>query len=99
MKNRVVLYIAFILCGAAAVFQCPAAFAYEGVSVKNGGTITGRVTLEGEIPTPRLFHLVLYPFGPFCEKRDSDGKGNRVLIFLDNRPEKIYFVYISYVNK
>jgi hypothetical protein len=49
--------------------------AYEGIDVKNGGTITGKVTLEGSIPVPRVFPLVLYPFGPFC-KKISDGQGN-----------------------
>lgn len=61
------------------IFGASAAFGYEQADVKNGGTVTGKVLLKGDLPPPRLFHLILYPFGAFCEKRDSDGKGNRVL--------------------
>ncbi|MBI3803138.1 MAG: carboxypeptidase regulatory-like domain-containing protein [Nitrospirae bacterium] len=48
------------------------------MDVKGGGTLIGRVTLKGEIPPPRVFPLVLYPFGAFC-KRISDGQGNVLL--------------------
>src|SRR3989338_5534529 len=51
------------------------AFGYEEGEVRNGGSITGRVLLKGPIPEPRVFPLVLYPFGPFC-KKISDGQGN-----------------------
>ena len=51
------------------------AFGYEEVEVRNGGSITGRVLLKGPVPEPRVFPLVLYPFGPFC-KKISDGQGN-----------------------
>jgi Carboxypeptidase regulatory-like domain len=54
------------------------AFGYEEIPVNNGGSITGKVALNGPVPPPRLFHLVLYPFGPFCQK-PSDEKGNRAL--------------------
>ncbi|MBI1821245.1 MAG: carboxypeptidase regulatory-like domain-containing protein [Nitrospirae bacterium] len=52
---------------------------YQEINVAEGGTITGRAVLKGPIPPPRVFHLALYPFGPFCKKVDSDGKGNRLL--------------------
>ncbi|MBI3802150.1 MAG: carboxypeptidase regulatory-like domain-containing protein [Nitrospirae bacterium] len=48
---------------------------YEEAEVSHGGTVTGKITLKGEIPEPRVFPLVLYPFGPFC-KKISDGEGN-----------------------
>ncbi|MFQ5596564.1 MAG: carboxypeptidase-like regulatory domain-containing protein [Nitrospiria bacterium] len=54
------------------------AFGYEDVDVSQGGSIVGRITLRGPIPEPRVFALVLYPFGPFC-KKISDGKGNVLL--------------------
>jgi len=54
------------------------ALGYEAVQVSDGGTITGKVTLNGPIPPPRVFPLVLYPFGPFC-KKISDGKGHILL--------------------
>src|SRR5437879_3803937 len=50
------------------------ASAYESEQVTNGGTITGKVTLRGLIPEPRVFPMVLYPFGDFC-KKISDGEG------------------------
>lgn len=61
-----------------ALFGTPGAFGYEEIDVKDGGAITGRVTLRGSVPEPRVFPLVLYPFGPFC-KRISDGQGNVLL--------------------
>ena len=50
------------------------AVAYEEMEVKEGGTITGRVILQGVVPPPRAFPLVLFPFGTFC-KRISNGEG------------------------
>jgi len=58
---------------------CTSSHAYEEISVVNGGSITGKVTLKGAVPVPRVFPLVLYPFGPFC-KKISDGQGNVRLI-------------------
>ncbi len=52
--------------------------AYREAPVTHGGTLTGRVLLEGPVPSPRVFPLVLYPFGPFC-KKISDGQGNVLL--------------------
>jgi hypothetical protein len=52
--------------------------AYQEVTVQDGGAIEGRVVLDGPVPEPRVFPLVLYPFGPFC-KRISDGQGNVLL--------------------
>src|SRR3569832_1590482 len=50
------------------------AFGYETAPVERGGFITGRVALHGPIPEPRVFPMVLYPFGDFC-KKISDAKG------------------------
>jgi hypothetical protein len=51
---------------------------YEEITVTDGGTLTGKVTLKGPVPEPRIFPLVLYPFGPYCGKNEriSDGHGN-----------------------
>jgi|SRR5579863_76836 len=73
MKNAYVLSAALIFF---CTFGEPAARAYEETHVPNGGTITGTARLIGNVPPPRLFHLVLYPFATFCEK-ESDGNGNR----------------------
>ncbi len=56
----------------------PVAWAYEMADVANGGTITGTVRLRGDVPEPRVFPMVLYPFGDFC-KKISDGEGHVVL--------------------
>jgi hypothetical protein len=54
------------------------AYGYEERPVGDGGVLAGRVILNGPVPEPRVFPLVLYPFGPFC-KRISDGQGNVLL--------------------
>ncbi len=63
--------IGLMLSGSAGVAS---ASDYEEIEPINGGTITGKVTLKGSIPEPRIFPVVLYPFGPFC-KKISDGQG------------------------
>jgi hypothetical protein len=56
----------------------PTLSTYREIPVQNGGTITGRVILDGPVPPLRLFHLANYPFAFFC-KRISDGHGNVLL--------------------
>jgi plastocyanin len=51
---------------------------YKEIEIKDSGSISGKVFLEGQVPSPRVFHLVLYPFEYFC-KKISDGKDNRLL--------------------
>ncbi|MBN4053130.1 carboxypeptidase regulatory-like domain-containing protein [bacterium AH-315-L15] len=67
--------LGLILLVMAGMMSLPVAYGYEGVEVKNGGSISGKITLKGEKPSARVFALVLYPFGPFC-KKISDGEGN-----------------------
>jgi hypothetical protein len=52
--------------------------AYDVVEVQHGGTITGRVTLDGPVPSPKGFNLVTFPDPEYCG-RISDGKGWRLL--------------------
>jgi hypothetical protein len=59
-------------------FAGSAALAYEIAPVENGGVITGKVVLNGPVPEPRVFPMVLYAFGDFC-KKISDAKGHVVL--------------------
>lgn len=54
------------------------AFAYEAVEVRNGGTVTGLVTLDGPVPKPKGYNLVIYPDPQYCG-RISDGNGWRLL--------------------
>ena len=77
MKNTSLCSLALAIM-VAGVFWYSEALGYEEVDVRNGGSITGTVRLNGPIPEPRVFPLVLYPFGPFC-KKISDGKGHIVL--------------------
>lgn len=52
--------------------------AYEEIDVQNGGTLTGHVTLHGEVPKPKGYNLVTFPDPVFCG-RISDGNGFRLL--------------------
>ncbi|HET8760713.1 MAG TPA: carboxypeptidase regulatory-like domain-containing protein [Nitrospiria bacterium] len=53
-------------------------FAYQEIVVQDGGSVTGRVQLNGTPPPARIFHLVFSPNMAFCGKI-SDGAGNRLL--------------------
>jgi len=62
----------------AALLAVSVSWAYEEAAVTNGGTLTGKVTLNGAVPPARIYHLVFSPNKDFCG-RISDGKGNRLL--------------------
>lgn len=51
---------------------------YKTMSVDNGGSLTGRVTLSGDKPPPRIFQMINTPNIEFCS-RMSDGKGHRLV--------------------
>ncbi|MDP1770229.1 MAG: carboxypeptidase regulatory-like domain-containing protein [Nitrospirota bacterium] len=52
--------------------------AYEEIAVTDGGSITGIVTLEGQVPKPKGYNLITLPDQYYCG-RISDGKGWRIL--------------------
>ncbi|MDF0642443.1 MAG: carboxypeptidase regulatory-like domain-containing protein [Nitrospira sp.] len=54
------------------------AFAYQEITVAEGGTVTGTVTLEGNVPKPKGYNLTTLP-DPFYCGRISDGQGWRIL--------------------
>ena len=54
------------------------AAAYEEIQVKDGGTLTGTVTLVGEVPRPKGYNLTTLPDPIYCG-RISDGRGWRLL--------------------
>lgn len=54
------------------------AFSYEAITVTNGGTITGKVTLAGKEPPALAYSLVTNPDTDFCG-RISTGTGWRLL--------------------
>jgi len=85
MKRKLLLVFAVLMIGT--LLLSATGQAYEQAEVKNGGSISGRVILKGTVPVPRVFPLVLYPFGPFC-KKVSDGQGNiRLLEFAVDSKE------------
>ena len=78
MKLRIDQIIAICLGLILCLAWSASAKEYQTVDVKHGGTITGKITLHGPLPEPRVFPMVLYPFGDFC-KKISDGEGLVVL--------------------
>ena len=53
---------------------------YQEMEVKNGGTIQGKAILTGNMPPPRVYHLILFPNVDMCAEVDTDESGeNRVL--------------------
>lgn len=52
--------------------------AYEEVTVSEGGTIMGTVTLVGKVPRPKGYNLTTLPDAVYCG-RISDGQGWRLL--------------------
>jgi len=54
------------------------AWAYEEVTVAEGGTLMGTVTLEGAVPKPKGYNLTTLPDPIYCG-RISDGQGWRIL--------------------
>ena len=57
---------------------CGPTYAYEEVTVANGGSIAGTVTLVGEVPKPKGYNLTTLPDQVYCG-RISDGRGWRML--------------------
>ena len=62
----------------ALLFSLGEADAYEEITVTDGGTLTGRVTLEGAVPKPKGYNLTTLPDPLYCG-RISDGQGWRIL--------------------
>lgn len=67
-----------ILAMTACLVWADAARAYTVKKVQHGGTLTGKVTLVGEVPEPRGFNLITFPDPEYCG-RISNGKGWRLL--------------------
>jgi hypothetical protein len=70
-------YLAMTFSLAMAVFASPA-WAYEEITVTDGGTITGKVSMLGGKPTLKGFNLVTFPDPVYCG-RISTGTGWRLL--------------------
>lgn len=67
-----------ILAGLLAVSLSVPAYAYEEVTVTDGGSIAGSVSLVGELPKPKGYNLTTLPDAIYCG-RISDGRGWRLL--------------------
>jgi hypothetical protein len=75
---------------------------YTEAPVADGGTLTGKVVFKGAVPAPKTFVFAKFPNPGFCEKTESDGKGNRtvqeVKVGKDNALKDVV-VYIEGVEK
>ena len=74
---------------------------YTVVSVDDGGTLKGRVTLSGPVPRVRSFHLIHAPNIEYCS-RISDGRGHRLLFDFtvsQNRGLKDTVIHLVNVEK
>ena len=54
------------------------AWGYEEISVTEGGSLVGTVTLDGHVPKPKGYNLTTLPDQFYCG-RISDGQGWRIL--------------------
>src|SRR5438445_13157424 len=77
--RRLKCYYALLMSlRAGSLMTFSSAIAYQEVTVTDGGTITGKVTLKGNKPVPRGFNLVIFPDPVYCG-RISNGRGFRLL--------------------
>jgi hypothetical protein len=65
----------------------PAVEAYEEIDIKDGGSLTGRITLVGQVPKPKGYNLVTFPDPVYCG-RISDGRGWRLLQSFQVRADR-----------
>src|SRR5918996_93832 len=77
-RHRKCYYVLLMSLSVGSLLIVSSAFAYQEVTVTDGGTITGTVTLGGGKPVPRGFNLVTFPDPVYCG-RISDGSGFRLL--------------------
>jgi hypothetical protein len=67
-----------ITAGIVAACLAGPAFAYEEATVTEGGSLSGTVTLVGDVPKPKGYNLTTLPDAIYCG-RISDGRGWRLL--------------------
>ena len=68
-----------IIASLSSVFLSVESRAYQEMEVINGGTIQGKAVLTGQMPPPRIYHLILFPNIDMCSEIDTDDEMNRVL--------------------
>jgi hypothetical protein len=92
--------LSFVLAGAIGFLSASLATAYEEIPVRDGGTVSGKVTFNGTPPPPRLHELAKFPQAGFCSKVDSDGKNRKqALVSVDNGALSDVVVYIEDIEK
>lgn len=100
MKKLVVRSMVMIVVLAIA-FSETRAFGYEETPVTEGGTLSGRLVLEGDLPMPKGYNLTTLPDAIYCG-RISDGRGWRLLqpfhIGTDGAFQDVV-VYIQHIEK
>ncbi|MFQ5588002.1 MAG: carboxypeptidase-like regulatory domain-containing protein [Nitrospiria bacterium] len=75
MVRKILVLSLFLLAVSGPVAE---GWGYEVETVRNGGTLKGRVFLNGPVPPARVYHLIFSPNIEFC-RNISDGAGNRLL--------------------
>ena len=70
--------MAFSVLAAVIMMMPSLSIGYEAMEVRDGGTITGIVALNGPAPAPKAYNLVMFPDPQYCG-RISNGKGYRLL--------------------
>jgi hypothetical protein len=68
-----------VAVGATLAFGSVAKAEYTEAPVADGGTVSGKIVFKGAVPPPKLSAFAKFPNSGFCEKTDSDGKGNRAV--------------------
>jgi len=76
MNLRSIIFIITLLSFASLSVESNA---YQEMEVTNGGSIQGKATMFGEMPYPRVYHLILFPNIDMCAEIDTDDEMNRVL--------------------
>lgn len=93
--------IRLILTAVATVGLSSLAYAYTEVAVPDGGTLRGRVILDGQVPKPKGYNLTTLPDTFYCG-RISDGEGWRILQPFNVGPKGEFrdvVVYLENVEK
>ena len=68
------------------VLWIPSSWAYTHISVENGSTIVGKVTMQGPKPDPLAYNLALFPDPAFCGQI-STGTGWRLYDHFQISPD------------
>jgi hypothetical protein len=86
MKHLMRAAVVLLLTPALWLWAGQTAGAYEESTVTDGGTLSGTVTLVGEVPRPKGYNLVTFPDPVYCG-RISNGNGWRLLQTFNVGPD------------